>query len=762
VFVGSQGADLADPRTVQPIARQINVHAGINLGKLQALGSAGAPRLDPRRALYTDPRRIERVAERVRLDEAYYRRLYGEEPSARPLLDHWRAPSDRTRTALVETVTGQGRALLEALVHGDGIHDPRASYWLGGLTMTRLVPWIGALLLDPGTSPEERARVEAVAALFATVLWDDDLVPLFEGHGLHLGTENMPVQQREYRSQYALLLGHHPRFRTWADRVAAGAADRVRAVVDETGAHMSSSHYVVASMGPLLTTLQQLKAAGVDLFRTEARLARFAEFYLNLLTPPEPRFGGRRKLIAVGDGATEASELFGQLGTAFADSNPRLSGRLIGAWRDSGSPHAGFHGTTVLKINDSLPPRNVALGSASFPGWYSVVRSESGTPRETAVWLVHGTTYRDHYHADNGGVVVYALGSPVSLDWGSTYSPRAAGGVMHSLVLPEHLFGYPWDRHGPALDAGPRWSVSGPPRFAAFPRSAHAAARFDLAGHAWMREVDLVHVEPDHPVIRIRDRVVSPHPEDRSVLSLNLAAWGPVETPVGALIPAPVDPTRAELPSAGPVFPLAPGWTRLGFTGQWLVDWDLLVWTPDGAQAHVGEWAHAWHPGREAAEFREAQGRPFEERQQVLRVLGSGAFDAVLLPRRKGTVRDRWTVRQVGATTELVRADSRLRLTGSGHALLSGSRTIVTATTSEPLEFQGIRVAGGPMEVDLEGDAVLVTIHGEAGRRSLELPEDCRLEGRPPGPGGAWILEYGGGPPSRLAGRCGETRRAGG
>jgi hypothetical protein len=586
-------------------------------------------------------------------------------------------------------------------------------------------------------------------------------VPLFEGHGLHLGTENMPVQQREYRSQYALLLGHHPRFRAWADRVAADAADRVRAVVDETGAHMSSTHYVVASMGPLVTTLQQLRAAGVDLFRTEARLTRFAEFYLNLLTPPEPRFGGRRKLIAVGDGATEASELFGQLGTGFADSNPPLSGRLMGAWRDSGAPHGSFHGTTVLKIDDSLPPRNVALGSASFPGWYSVARSESGTPRETAVWLVHGTTYRDHYHADNGGVVVYALGGPVSLDWGSMYSPRAAGGVMHSVVLPERLFGHPWDRAGPALDAGPRWSVSGSPRFAAFPRSAHVAARFDLAGHAWTRKVDLVHVEPGHPVIRIRDRVASPHPEDRSVLSLNLAAQGPVETPVGALLPGAVDPTRGELPSAGPVFPLAPGWTRLGFTGQWLVDWDLLVWTPGGALAHVGEWAHVWHPGREAAEFRETQGRPFEERQRILRVLGSGAFDAVLLPRRKGTVGDRWTVREVGATTELVRADSRLRLAASGHALLSGSRTLVTATASEPLEFQGIRVAGGPMEVDLEGDAVLVTIHGEAGRRSLELPEGCRLEGRSPGPGGTWILDYAGGAPSRLVGRCGETRLEG-
>src|SRR5581483_1231946 len=134
----------------------------------------------------------------------------------------------------------------------------------------------------------------------ALLLWDEDFAPLFPDHGLHLGTENMPIQQREYRSQFALLLAREPWMSARAADVPREARERLHAVVDATGAHMSAVHYVGASMGPMVSTLQQLQQRGLDLFARDERLRRFATFYLNLLTPPEVRFGGRRKLISVG------------------------------------------------------------------------------------------------------------------------------------------------------------------------------------------------------------------------------------------------------------------------------------------------------------------------------------------------------------------------------------------------------------------------------------------------------------------------------
>ena len=113
-------------------------------------------------------------------------------------------------------------------------------------------------------------------------------------------------------------------------------------------------------------------------------------------TPPEPRFGGLRKQISVGDSASESTELFGQLGTGFASSRPELSRRLMGMWRAQGETHSSFHGTTLLKIDAGLSSADPALGSASFPGQFTVLRHGWGTPREDAVWLPAGNHYVDH------------------------------------------------------------------------------------------------------------------------------------------------------------------------------------------------------------------------------------------------------------------------------------------------------------------------------------------------------------------------------
>ncbi len=65
-------------------------------------------------------------------------------------------------------------------------------------------------------------------------------------------------------------------------------------------------------------------------------------------------------------------------------------------------------------------------------------------------------------------------------------------------------------------------------------------------------------------------------------------AEGSVETPIGQVTPKlssyytrshiyPEGPLPQEGPSAGTVFSLPPGVSRLGFTGQWLIDWDVYA-----------------------------------------------------------------------------------------------------------------------------------------------------------------------------------------
>jgi hypothetical protein len=48
--------------------------------------------------------------------------------------------------------------------------------------------------------------------------------------------------------------------------------------------------------------------------------------------------------------------------------------------------------------------------------------------------MVNGDFYRDHCHDDHGSVVIYALGAPISVDWGSIYYPHVPGGFMHNML----------------------------------------------------------------------------------------------------------------------------------------------------------------------------------------------------------------------------------------------------------------------------------------------------------------------------------------
>src|SRR4029450_8928679 len=137
--------------------------------------------------------------------------------------------------------------------------------------------------------------------------------------------------------------------------------------------------------------------------------------------------------------------------------------------------------------------------------------------------------------------------------------------------------------------------------------------------------------------------------------SLNLMAQGEVDTPAGRKAP----PLRAhkpnnERPSAGEVFPLRPGLNRLGFTGQWLIDWDLYTLASQPQEAQIGNWAHSWHPSREKSEFAKDNRRAFEEPQHILRIKGQRSFKVFIVPFRKGERLNDLQVQQEGSSVTIV------------------------------------------------------------------------------------------------------------
>jgi hypothetical protein len=408
LFAGTR-ADIRPAAEVQPINLQMNLHGGVNLNQVHRWTLDFPDPPEGYGTAFMSRQAIDALKTRVRDDPAYFQWLYNNDTYTRPLFDAWRDPGREKLAVCLEQIFRQSHDMLQALVHQGGIYHFSVHYWHGGLAAQRYGVWIDQLLGDPRLTAEERARLKAAAVLFANLVWNDDHAPISStDHGLNLGTENMPIQQWGYRRFYALFLARHPTMVERAKQVERQLEATVDQVINDSGAEIGCTHYIGASFVPTLNTLLQVKQlGGTDPFRDWPKLAKFAEFFLNLQTPPEPRMGGKRALVTLGDSGVETSEIFGLLGTGFRDADPRLSKRLMEAWAAGGKQHSFFFGTTTVMIDDTLapspgpvasgqeparageapaaPPRSsvAPLADATFPGYCSVLRHGWNTQDET-------------------------------------------------------------------------------------------------------------------------------------------------------------------------------------------------------------------------------------------------------------------------------------------------------------------------------------------------------------------------------------------
>jgi hypothetical protein len=261
-----------------------------------------------------------------------------------------------------------------------------------------------------------------------------------------------------------------------------------------------------------------------------------------------------------------------------------------------------------------------------------------GTTNESSTWLTNGDYYFDHANCDKGAVVMYALGAPVSILWGSVYYPQMAGSWVRNVVVPEKNLNASWD--STSVSAHQDFGVCaglittvGRGLTSSTTRS-DATGSFSLStGDIWQRTVTSYRTRPEAPIFRIRDSFQGTWVNDAKIFSLNLMAQGAVDTPSGAVTPT---LGTSDVPSVAPVMTLSPGVTRVGFHGQWGVDFDVYVLSDISQSAYIGNWGHNWAPGLEANEYQAATGTPFEERQDILRVRGTAPFDVLVIPYKTG------------------------------------------------------------------------------------------------------------------------------
>ena len=169
-----------------------------------------------------------------------------------------------------------------------------------------------------------------------------------------------------------------------------------------------------------------------------------AIWHRKLITPYDFRIG-RRHEAPIGDTHRWDSGMydigFAKLAPFFREKDPAFARELMGTYellRDSFAPEikrkSSKFSDLILKVDESIKAtraKELDWSSQAFEGFGAVMRSGFGTDQETFVSYKAGFT-RGHYHNDENSYHFYADGTPISLDYNCSYTPRGDHAALHN------------------------------------------------------------------------------------------------------------------------------------------------------------------------------------------------------------------------------------------------------------------------------------------------------------------------------------------
>ena len=751
IFAGTR-ADVPDKLTDIPgIKKQWILHGnGINLRKLIRWQLDYPDPSPPFGAMYMPRPVIEAMIQKLRTDEAYYQSCYNSDPYNRDLFDMWRDTTGTKARVMAEQLHKDMSGLVDDWSNGHGYMSMKYSSqpWL---IPPSKVDRYDQVLASGFLTPEEKTRLKAGIALFANWLWDDDQYPFQSDESgkeflarVNMGNPNMVGQWMGARGTYTWFIASHPamtpRLRAPAGRV--DSAVPFMGQVNDFGAPSACPHYA-GTLTPIHNVVMQRRMLGYKDWETDPKLPRFAGWYLNIMGPADVRFGGLRNNIVDGDSQPcDGATLLAEMATACADIHPALAKQLMWMWQANGRRHSGFYASSHLRINEDLSAEDPQLGNAVFPNYCAVLRSAWNTPLETSLHCIMGDSYYDHRGSSSGELMIYALGVPLSLGWESMYSPHNPTPYSRCGVVPEKALKMVWNDGMPSVyEPGEPWDwkTQRQDAFASFRESAWAemssgARDGDLK---WKRQVASVHPDPSCPLLFVQDALDGGRAAESMVFNMHLVAEGPVETCTGAVTPGEAfwdvnDKSKQKPPAGGKAYPLPAGLNRFAFKGQQFgkagetpaIDFDLYSLSGDAREFCLGSWGHNTSQGSHVDNvFRPVNGRPYELRQHILHIKGSGGFTTLIVPRRKGA--EAPTVTQEGEAFKVTMPGGAVLLSADCYTYVGANKVVATTFGAAAVATEGLSVEGGPTEIvhDRKAGTITITVHGAGGRRLVGVPE---------------------------------------
>ncbi len=324
-------------------------------------------------------------------------------------------------------------------------------FHISGNTISMMPLW-DAAMATPGLDPQVRANIKAYGAFLIQRAWDDDYWPPKEGaHGW--GSINMGTLASTERVMTAAVGVGIPGDAEWVKRSKGHMLGNLLPWVADDGSGVSCPSYLGASIEQVLHMSIALKyGGGYDAFKEEPRLHKFAQFMMDICTPPDPRSPigsgsmglpmgakldpnakNRVNMWAVGDTSrTMTTSMMDELALGFSGVDEQLAGGLLTMSARMGHPAGDWSIAGAMLQNITSKPTEPDLHSRWYPGYAAFMRDN----RPAESWLAYRQTQFsvDHFHVDQGAFTFWAKGMPLMLDWGSMYSPDAMWSVYHNRI----------------------------------------------------------------------------------------------------------------------------------------------------------------------------------------------------------------------------------------------------------------------------------------------------------------------------------------
>lgn len=372
--------------------------------------------------------------------------------------------NDKTGLEWESTPEGYLDYFIKCYLEGAGIMTPNMAMYNMQVSDALLQRYVGLELLlgsDLLTTAEKRKLLSKLAFVTYVMHEPEWQPPLHlpdgtKAGGYSQGTPNQRHCAFSARAITACMLENHPMKPTWMDFAMKEVRIHYPQTIAESGALLESPFYTsrdTMRYGPFWSAMTRAGVAEIapDYKQWMNRPKKAFVYLADMLTPKEPRMGGRRVYHPIGRSSSGVVDPTFMIGAdPWGLDDPQFTSLMRWAWEQQGKPSPDVMGTTggrdlsltliaFSRSTNAKPPDQCPLESKRYAGMGAILRSQGCTDYESNVLWRHDRFAWDLYDVNNGGVYFYGKGAPLLPRFGAYWGGDTNGNNMMSLPFGNRL-----------------------------------------------------------------------------------------------------------------------------------------------------------------------------------------------------------------------------------------------------------------------------------------------------------------------------------